>query len=379
MAARGPYIVYNKAVEAYSFGPVHPFRLDRGQMFFDCARHHDLIAAGQLVAAAAGTDGDLRAFHTPEYVRILAEAGRGEPEPRFLDYGLGLNDNPVFKGVDALAKIFAGTARAAGALACEDGVEIVFVPVGGFHHSMRGRAGGFCYVNDIGIVIEQLIAKGFRVLYIDIDAHHGDGVQQGFYDTDRVLKISFHETGRSLFPFTGFETEIGTGKGEGYNVNVPLHPTADDDVFLFLFKKIFPPLAARFDADVTVAQIGVDMMHSDPLTHLRLTNNSYIEAVKIICQWSKKLIAFGGGGYHPDNIAKGYTLAWAVMNRIETDADAMSLLLGGTFLGSPELNTVGALRDMNLYVSGPDKEAAAQEAYRVHEFLRRNVFHRLGI
>jgi hypothetical protein len=120
-------------------------------------------------------------------------------------------------------------------------------------------------------------------------------------------------------------------------------------------------------------------MSTDPLTHLRCTNNSYVEAVRIIQSRSKKLVAFGGGGYHPDNIVKGYTLAWAVLNRVDIDADAAGLTLGGTFLGSSELDGVGSLRDMHLYVSGPARDEAAGEADRVYEYLVKNAFTKLGI
>ncbi|MBI5526105.1 MAG: acetoin utilization protein AcuC [Deltaproteobacteria bacterium] len=372
-------IVYNPEVESYTFGPEHPFRLDRGRLFLDKARKHGLLADGQLLDAPPAGDNALLSFHSPEYVAALRKADEGDPGAQFLDFGLGPMDNPVFPGLYRLSTLFAGTALTACDLVCEGGADTAFVPVGGFHHARRGRAGGFCYVSDLGIAMEQLLWRGLRLLYVDIDAHHGDGVQDAFYDNRQVLKISFHETGRELFPFSGFESELGSRLGEGYNVNVPLDPLADDEVFLFLFKKIFPPLAARFDPDVTIAQIGVDMHNTDPLTHLRLTNNGYAEAVRIIVQWSKKLIAFGGGGYNPDNIAKGYALAWALMNGRDPFTDGAGATLGGTFVGSSELDGLGSLLDMPLRISGPEKETAAQEAYRVHEYIRRNVFHRLGI
>jgi acetoin utilization protein AcuC len=244
---------------------------------------------------------------------------------------------------------------------------------------MRGRAGGFCYINDIGLAVERLKSAGKKVLYLDIDAHHGDGVQDAFYADPGVLKVSFHETGRTLFPFTGFEDETGAGPGDGYNVNVPLHNNADDEVFLWLFRRLFPPLYDWFKPDVTLAQIGVDMMSTDPLTHLRLTNNAYVEAVQMINAHSGAAVFFGGGGYSPENIVRGYTLAWAAISGADIGDDYGLAMLGGQFLGSSGMNTLSSLKDMNIYLSGPDKVSAVAEAQRVYKTVKSNVGRKLGL
>jgi len=363
-------IVYTSKFERYTYGPNHPFRLDRGRLFLNSAYRLNLIDESQIFEPTSLNEEDLYLFHTEDYVQTLKKANDGDIEVDFLRYGIGLPDNPVFRGVFDVALLHASMAR--GAFEKADSHSRIFVPVGGLHHAMRNRASGFCYVNDIGILIELLLKAGKRVFYIDIDAHHGDGVQNGFYNNPMVLKMSFHESGRTLFPFSGFEDEIGEGEGKFYNLNIPMHGYSDDEVFLYLFRRIFPPIIERFNPDITIAQIGVDMMSTDPLTHLRLTNNSYCEAVRVIKERSKRLIAFGGGGYNPDNISKGYTLAWAIFNDLEID-DYASLMLGGTFMGSNEMS-LGGLKDMNLYVSGPEKEIAIKEAERVLDFYTKNVF-----
>jgi acetoin utilization protein AcuC len=337
-----------------------------------------VLNPGDVVDCTPGSDSDLLLFHSARYLEALHEADTGEPHERLFDYGLGLQDNPVFKGVLPLCHLFAGQASKATELVLA-GEECVFVPCGGFHHAMRERAGGFCYVNDIGMVIERLLASGKRIMYVDIDAHHGDGIEDAFISDPRVMKVSFHESGKTLFPFTGFETETGSGDGTGYNINVPLAAATDDEVFLWLFKQVFAPLAFAFRPDVVLAEIGVDMMNSDPLTHLRLTNNGYVEAVRVIRVCSDRLVCFGGGGYNADNITKGYTLAWALMNRIDIFDDYSSAMLGGTFLGSSELGNLSALRDMNLVVTGPEKAETYHEARRVLEYLRENIFPLHGI
>jgi len=374
-----PVVFYNKAVEAFDFGPGHPFDLKRGRMFIENSMRHGILGDMDIECPVPAMEEDLLLFHNASFIDSLKDVNGGISDWRHLVYGLGYADNPVFKGVYDLSLVFAGTALGACSHALYSGDPTVFVPVGGFHHAMPSRAAGFCYVNDLGIAIARLVGKGLRVLYVDIDAHHGDGVQEGFYGDDRVLKISFHESGKTLFPGTGFENETGKGKGLGYTVNIPMMASSDDEIFLWLFKNIFPPLAAWFKADITIAELGVDMMSTDPLAHLRTTNNSYIEAVKIIKENSKVLVSFGGGGYNLDNIAKCYTLAWAVMNGINVESDPYTCMLGGNFLGSSELNTLSSMLDMQVMISGPEKDAARLEAARVFEYIKSNIFGKWGI
>ena len=152
-------------------------------------------------------------------------------------------------------------------------IDLAFSPTGGFHHAGRRHAEGFCYVNDIGVAIEELLAAGRRIAYIDIDAHHGNGIQNEYDSNGDVLKISMHESGETLYPWGGFETETGAGDGAMCNVNIPLPAGTDDEFFIAAFDEIVPPLVSAYAPDIIIAVVGTDCLASDPLTHLSLTNN----------------------------------------------------------------------------------------------------------
>ncbi len=159
----------------------------------------------------------------------------------------------------------------------------------------RSKASGFCYVNDPVVGISKLLHKGKRVVYLDIDAHHGDGVQWAFYGTHQVLTISLHETGYTLFPGTGFENEIGEGEGEGYSVNVPFLPYTDDEIYLWAFEEVVPPLIDAFQPDLVVTQLGVDTFYNDPLTKLNLSIHCFEKVVRRIKDDCAAMGRLGGG------------------------------------------------------------------------------------
>ena len=188
---------------------------------------------------------------------------------------------------------------------------------GGLHHAMPERASGFCYVNDAVLAIMRLRARGFRVAYVDIDAHHGDGVQFAFYDDPTVLTVSTHERGDRLFPGTGFVAEMGERDGLGYAVNLPLQPLTDDAVYHGAFEAVVPPLVTAFRPDALVIQLGIDSHRTDPLTHLSLTVQGFIQAVRRLLPLAPRVVALGGGGYDLANVARAWTAAWAALNDIE--------------------------------------------------------------
>jgi acetoin utilization protein AcuC len=195
-----------------------------------------------------------------------------------------------------------------------EGWPAVFVPSGGMHHALQGRASGFCYINDLGIVIRHLLARGHTVAYVDLDAHHGDGVQWPFYENDRVLTISIHQNPLTLFPASGLAEETGRGKGQGYSVNIPLWPDSDDDIYITCFEAIVPPLLQAFNPDYIITQLGVDALWSDPMANLGLTTRALAHCVRRFRElaWGR-WIATGGGGYNIMNVARAWTLAWAIM------------------------------------------------------------------
>jgi acetoin utilization protein AcuC len=249
--------------------------------------------------------------------------------------------------------------------------EIAFNIAGGLHHAMRSRASGFCYINDPVIGILKLLRMGKRVAYIDIDAHHGDGVQAAFYQTNQVLTISLHESGSSLFPGTGFEYEIGEGEGEGYSVNLPFHPYTDDEVYLWAFEEIVPPLIHRFQPDIVVSQLGVDSFYNDPLTNLRFTIHGYEKIIRRIKELSPRWVALGGGGYEVSNVARAWTLAWAVMNGFELNDQ-----LPETYLKkAAEFGIHGVeLRGDSISHPHSQRKDIRTEAERVVSYLKKTVF-----
>lgn len=191
---------------------------------------------------------------------------------------------------------------------------------GGLHHAHPSRASGFCIFNDPAISIAYLKKKYSleRILYLDIDAHHGDGVMYGFYSDKTVLDIDFHEDGHHLFPGTGFTDEIGAGAASGIKINVPLSPFTGDDAYLKLFKEIVPPAVRNFRPQILLVQCGADSHANDLLAHLQLTTRSYCEVAKIMHDLAHevadgRLVIFGGGGYNPSNVARAWTLIAATL------------------------------------------------------------------
>ena len=212
-------------------------------------------------------------------------------------------------------------------------------------------------------------------LLIDMDAHHSDQVQEAFYRTSRVMCVSFHESGKTLFPFkTGFEDEIGKGRGKGYTINVPLPENTSDQEFLWAFGEIFLPVAQGFKPDIVVAALGADVLFSDPFSHLQLTNISVSRALEIIVQVSPKLLTLGCGGYVLKDIARTWTLAWAVMNGLGPKEEDTALF-GGMFWG----DSLSSLKDRPHFVSDDIRKKVRSNLHSVVRTIQKNVFPILGI
>lgn len=313
---------------------------------------------------------DVLSFHTQNYVSILEKANDGAFEEKWLRYGLGTTECPVYKGVYDYHALAAGSTLLGAKLIGEGKADIVFGPTGGFHHAGKDFAAGFCYINDIVLALKKWLSQKKRLLYIDIDAHHADQVQAAFYNTSKIMCISFHESPKTLFPFrTGFEDEIGRGRGKGYTINVPLPENTSDEEFLWAFERILFPLAHAFRPDVVVAVLGADVLFSDPFSHLQLTNASVCKALEGILQVSPKLLALGSGGYVLDNIARTWALAWAIMNGLgpREDDDA---LFGGMFWG----DNISSLNDRPHFVPDHLKEKVTRDLQGVVHGIEKNVF-----
>ncbi len=283
----------------YDFGdhPLNPVRLDLTVRLADSLGVLDRLT---VLAPEAATEAQLRLVHGAEY---LAAVRRASSDPTFTGFGLGTSDDPVFAGMyDASALVAGGSALAARRV-WDGSVEHAVNIAGGLHHAMRDFASGFCVVNDVALAIRTLLDAGAqRVAYVDIDVHHGDGVQAAFYDDPRVLTISLHQDPRTLFPGTGFASETGDGPGRGTAVNVALPPATDDAGWLQAFRAVVPPAVRAFAPDVLVTQCGCDTHHEDPLAMLELTVDGQRQAIAELHALAHEVasgrwLALGGGGY----------------------------------------------------------------------------------
>jgi acetoin utilization protein AcuC len=287
--------------------------------------------------------------------------------------GLGTDDCPLLPGVYDFCLLATGATLHGIDRVLSGEVERAFNLVGGFHHAGRRHAEGFCYANDVGIAMSYLLARGKRVAFIDLDAHHCNGVQDAFYAEDRALVVSLHESGRTLYPWGGEETEIGKGRGRGFNVNVPLLPGTDDEVYVEAFRQLVPPLLEAYAPDLILAELGADTMVSDPLTHLRLTNNGYHAAVTELCRGRTPVVAVGGGGYDLYRTARCWALAWSALAGIAPEDDYAGMVGNGVCGASME-----GLFDRRVLTTGALKARAQAHAERVTRYVQEHVFPLLG-
>lgn len=376
----GSIFVYSEQLGRFDFGPDHPFKPERATKTYDLCTRYGVIGYPWMTVLDPEPIGAdlLPLFHVPKYLELLSEASRGEVRLEMLERGLGTADNPILPGIYEWSMRAAGGTHAAMAKLVQGDALVAFNPFGGFHHAMPGQAEGFCYLNDIAVTILDVEKTwpDLKIAYIDLDAHHGNGVQEAFYLDPRVLFISLHESGRTLYPWSGYETEIGEGEGKGFTVNVPLEPGTDDEVYAFVFDEVVMPLGKAFAPHVIIAEIGADTLISDPLTHLKLTNNGYQLAVKGLMELGPKILALGGGGYDLYRTARCWTLGWALLNHVEP-TDEFAGLVGGMMFG-PEME-VGSLYDLPYQSKGEVKEKAFGEARRVVTYIQETVFPLHGI
>lgn len=300
-------VVWDERLLWYDFGPEHPLRPGRVALTMALARDAGLLERAKVIAPLALSGSDLARVHDLDYlaaVQAASESGRGAP-----DYGFGPGDNPPFPGMHEAATLVCGaTVAAAAAIVAGDCLH-AFSPAGGLHHAMPRLASGFCIYNDPAVAIAWMLEQGVeRVAYVDVDVHHGDGVQEVFAEEPRVLTISVHESGRFLFPGTGFPNEIGDGAAKGTIANLPLPPSTTDDLYLPAFDAVVPKLVRAFEPDVLVTQLGCDSHYTDPLAHLGLTTRAYAGLAGRLHDLAHTVtkgrwLATGGGGYQWASVA----------------------------------------------------------------------------
>ncbi|MBD1542519.1 acetoin utilization protein AcuC [Arthrobacter sp. IA7] len=298
-------VVWDAAMTAYNFGPGHPMAPERLDLTARLAGSLGLLDLGHVTLAApdVADDGELTTVHSPDFVAAVRRAS-DDPAAADESYGLGTEDDPAFAGMhEAAARLAGGSLLAANSILDGSAVRAVNFG-GGLHHASRDRASGFCVYNDAALAVRKLLDGGVqRVAYIDVDAHHGDGTQSIFWDDPRVLTISLHETGMSLFPGTGFANEIGGPGALGSAVNVALPAGTGDAGWLRAFHAVVPQLVGAFAPEVIVSQHGCDSHRLDPLTHLNVSVDGQREAATAVASLAARYcgnrwVATGGGGYH---------------------------------------------------------------------------------
>lgn len=317
-----PLYVYDKSLLEYRFNDQHPFNQMRVKMTTDLLASSEFLKEEDIIKPRKATDEELLLVHQPDYVEAVKKAGEGTlPEPQMESYGLASDDTPTFDDMHEKSKMLVGATLTAVDEVMKGNAKKVLSLAGGLHHGFTGRASGFCIYNDSAVAIEYMRKNyGLKVLYIDTDAHHGDGVQFTFYNTNEVMTYSIHETGRYLFPGTGSTTERGDDSGFGFSVNLPVDAFTEDESFLSIFEESLENAIIKFKPDILLSQNGVDAHYRDPMTHLALTSKSYEEIPRIVNRLSDeytdgKWIAVGGGGYNIWQVVpRMWAQIWLAMN-----------------------------------------------------------------
>lgn len=309
--------VYEDSMSRHVLSETHPMKPIRLRYTHDLSNAYGMFHAegAALSKPRMAAVEEVATFHTPEYIRAVRAIGEGDLSSNPAAFNIGPGDNPAYEGMYDAAMLSTGGSMRCVELLLDEGFDAAFNISGGLHHAMPNHAYGFCVFNDPVMAINELVRRGLRVAYVDIDCHHGDGVQLAYYDTDQVLTISMHESGQFLFPGTGHVQEMGTGRGRGYSVNVPLYPYTSDDLYYWAFEQVTLPLLDAFQPDALVSQLGIDTHYLDPITHLALTTQGFGKVVAKFAGLAPKWLALGGGGYDVHAVARSWTLAYGVMAR----------------------------------------------------------------
>lgn len=303
-----PHFFYRREMLQYEFGRFHPLRPERLEKTVRLLQAEGVLS--EVIEPAPATEGDLLRVHTEEYIEAVKRAGRGEVE---WEYGLGFGDNPSFESMHEKSLWYVGgTVSAARTVA--EGAPLAFNMSGGLHHALSDGASGFCIYNDPAIAISILKERFARVAYIDIDVHHGDGVQWIYYHDPSVLTISIHESGETLFPGTGYPSETSEPP---HCLNIPLLAGTTGDVWMWAFQTLVPPAIRMFMPEVIVLQMGADAHYEDPLAHLLVTVQEWLEAVKLVRSFGLPVVALGGGGYNLRTVPRMWACACMTLAGLE--------------------------------------------------------------
>ena len=322
--ARETAFIYSDSLSQHTLSETHPMKPVRLRYTYELLQAYGAFDAPNvsLVSPRAASNDELLWYHSPEYIAAVRRLNEGDFSVDQHRFNFGPGDNPAYQGIYDASALSTGATLTAVELLLSDEVDAAFSISGGLHHAMPSYAYGFCVFNDPVIGIKRLLTQGMKVAYVDIDCHHGDGVQHAFYDTDGVMTISLHESGAFLFPGTGHTQEIGAGRGRGYSVNVPLYPYTTDEVYLWAVREVAMPLLRRFRPDALVTQLGIDSHFKDPITHLALSVQGHAAVVEELASLGVgKWLALGGGGYDLQAVARAWALDFTVMSEQRLSAN----------------------------------------------------------
>ncbi|KAL4068274.1 hypothetical protein V8B97DRAFT_881163 [Scleroderma yunnanense] len=299
---------FDSDIGGFHYGPGHPMKPTRIRMCHSLVMNYGLYKKMEIFRAKPATKREMTQFHSDEYVDFLSRITPSNMNQYIKEqhkYNVG-DDCPVFDGLFDYCSISAGGSMEGAARLSRDKCDIAINWAGGLHHAKKSEASGFCYVNDIVLGILELLRYHSRVLYIDIDVHHGDGVEEAFYTTDRVMTVSFHKYGE-YFPGTGELRDIGIGKGKHYSLNFPLRDGISDENYKSVFEPVIQQVMEYYDPSAIVLQCGTDSLSGDKLGCLNLSMRGHANCVKFVKSFNKPLLLLGGGGYTMRNVSR----AWA--------------------------------------------------------------------
>ncbi|KAK9815875.1 hypothetical protein WJX72_011119 [[Myrmecia] bisecta] len=312
---------YDSDFGTFYYGSNHPMKPHRL-----CMTHHLVLGYGlhkelEVYRPRRAYPVELAQFHSEDYIDFLTRAtpdNQDDFKDQLTQYNM-FDDCPVFEGLFDFCRLYAGASIEAAVKLNHGLCDIAINWSGGLHHAKKTEASGFCYVNDLVLAILELLKYHTRVLYIDIDVHHGDGVEEAFYLTDRVMTVSFHKFGDFFFPGTGNVKDTGERAGKHYSVNVPLKNGTDDATFHKLFKPIMAKVMEMFNPGAVVLQCGADSLANDRLGCFNLSVNGHAEAVRFMKAYKVPLLVTGGGGYTKNNVARCWTYETAVLTNKDAD------------------------------------------------------------
>jgi acetoin utilization protein AcuC len=317
-------VVIDDLARAYDFGPSHPLRPERVLLTYDHIRDLGMVGRDNVTetGSRAARDDEVTAVHDAGFVGTVKGIDEGSVDAGAgLMYGLSTPDDPIFPNMHSAGAAVCGASITAAELVVSGLALHSFNPAGGLHHARRAEASGFCIYNDPAVAIAAVLSlrPDWRVMYVDVDVHHGDGVQWIFYEDPRVLTVSLHQSGRYLYPGTGFEDEIGSGLARGTSANIPLLPYTGQDDYVHALQEVVGSLAEAFRPHLLLTQLGADTHHGDPLANLGLTMPAYPIIAKVLHDTahlyaSGRLVATGGGGYQAETVVpKVWTMHFAEM------------------------------------------------------------------